>query len=184
MPSCSWLKGVMLAALPTIGVSDRLLAEETSQWFEMVQACNIVISDQTFEPLKHLDPAPFSVGKPGLKEYAVFDSSRSLITTARLEKDEWTHCWVREVTENDRSRWKDVETKWNKGFQAAFPKSKYEWVQKPHDPYRPFVGALLCEDRRAVLLTMPYLSANFFFRVEVSKDTTGAGTDHCAKLAG
>lgn len=173
------------AVASVLATSQALLAEGAEPvWFEMVRACETVIAAQSFRPLAEYEAAPFSSGKPGVKEYAVYSRSRELVVIARIEGDKWTHCWVREDWQNDRQRWREIELIWRSGFEAAFPKSTYAWVRTPNNPHQPFVGAVLCQEERSVLLVMPYLSGNFDFGVNVSSELPGRNVDHCSQKSG
>lgn len=170
-----------LAMLAVFGHPPASLAEaDSAQWFEMARACEQVIADQSMSVLSGYEPAPFSTGRPGVKEYAVFGPSRHLVVTARVEDGEWTRCLVREAEKHDRSRWQEIAPLWNAGFAAAFPKPQYLWVKSRLNPYMPFIGAFRCEEGRFVLAVTPYLGSDFDFLIEVTSQTTGANERLCA----
>jgi hypothetical protein len=170
-----------LAAVGIFGAPKVLVAQETSaQWFEMVRSCEQVVIDQSFRTLEDYEAAPFSVGKPGIKELAVYSETKDLVAIARAEKGVWVSCSVREIEETDKSRWRQLEKVWHEGFEAQFPKSKYRWVQTKYNPNQPFIGAMLCQDERSVLLVMPVLIGYFHFRVDVRSETSDESAKVCA----
>jgi len=165
---------VFLGAILSFWMSWASLASASaSNWAELVRACEAVIADQSFAPLINYEPAPFSMGLPGKKEYAVYDASRNLVAIATAIRGEWASCLVRE-SEEDRSRWRELGTEWEDDFEVSFPKSEYLWVRSPINPERPFRGAVRCKGNSLPIVILPNLETNFFFRVAVSKASTRA----------
>lgn len=138
-----------------------------SDWVEMVRACETVIWDQDFAPLRGYEPAPFSSGLPGVRQYAVYNAPKSLIAIATLSGDIWGRCLVRE-TEESHTRWRDLGKQWTEGFGAAYPGPKYQHVSSRFDPNRPFPGAARCREKHLEVLIIPSLAASFAFRVEIT----------------
>lgn len=174
-----------MALILTAGTPNRLLAEVNgAEWFKMVRACETVLMDQSFTALNALEAAPYSFGKPGTKEYAVYAGDRALVVSATVEEEIWTRCLVRETDQTDRSRWKELATEWGNGFQSAFPSSEYAYVQTRYNPHQPFVAAILCTEQTAKLLVQPQLNANFQFQVQVTAAPDHVDPKFCAAIAG
>ena len=146
-----------LVCLAALGLSRAALADEdSSQWHELVRACEAVITDQSFAPLGNYEPAPFSAGLPDVKEYAVYNVPQDLVAIAKFVKGKWVQCLVRESDETQsRSRWRELANNWTNGFQAGFPKARYHWVKWNWNPHRPFPAALRCHNDSFVLIVIP-----------------------------
>ena len=84
---------VLLTVLISFWISEASPANASaSNWAELARACEEVIANQSFAPLENYEPAPFSMGSPGMKDYAVYDASRNLVAIARAIKGEWVFC--------------------------------------------------------------------------------------------
>lgn len=150
-----------------------------SEWMEMVRACETVILDQDFEPLEDYETAPFTYGMPGIREFGVYNTSRSLIVTAREERGKWVHCLVREAKE-ERSVWREQAAQWENGFLDSFPQSEYVRIKWPYNPIAPFRGALLCRGDKPLLLVAPFLG-DMVFRISVHNDLSHHAFEECEK---
>ena len=149
-----------------------------SFWVALVRACEAVLADQSFTPLAVYDHAPFTMGKPDEREYAVYGPSQTLVAIATQKDESWTRCLVRESKEH-RAHWKEHANEWVTSFDATFPKPAYLWVTWRRDPDRPFRGAIRCEGETTALRIEPYLAPGFYFRVLVSKGPHPRVLDPC-----
>ena len=175
---------LLLAVLVAFGKPEAALAKPNSlPWFEMVKACEAIIADQSFGPLQSYEPAPFSSGMPGIKEYSVYSASRDLVAIARVVKGEWVRCLVRE-NEEDTSRWRELATEWVDGFEAGFPRSRYHWVKWRFNPNNMFTGAFRCHGKGFVPLIAPVLDRSLQFRVVVSNESSPTLLKKCGGASG
>ena len=176
-----------LLVIAALGWPRAVLAEtEQSQWIELIRACEAVLTDQDFTPLANYKPAPFSMGLPGKKRYAVYNNSQDLVAIATVVRGDWVECLVHEskevrVRRSDTLRWRELATEWENDFKENFPRSNYHWVTWPLDPNRPFPGALRCEAGKPTLLIGPYIDLDFHFRVGVSNDFPSKARELCEK---
>ena len=142
----------------------------------MVRGCESVIIEQSFAPFENHESAPFSSGKPGLKEYSVYSPSRDLVAIARVLGTDWPLCYVREA-KGDHVRVRELRAAWTENFEADFPKPGYIWV-KNLNPDRLQPQALRCRGRDIELLVYAVrsgqIAGNFDrysgFRVEVTSE--------------
>ncbi|NNE82147.1 MAG: hypothetical protein HKN18_17895 [Silicimonas sp.] len=158
-----------------------------------------MILEQSIDPFKGYVPAPFSTGRPGLKEYAFYSASHELVAVARVVEGNWTMCYLRE-TKEERARARSLAVAWAAGLADAFPKPGYLWG-KNIDPNIVQPSALRCIDDRFLLMIFGYFSDHAIgiserekidgsrvvrggqrrFRVAVTKGSPGQFANVCQK---
>lgn len=151
---------------------------EAESWIELSVACESVISTQSFEPLEDYEPAPLNSGKPGMKEYSVYNMSRDLVAIARvLQEKDWVTCYVRE-SEEDRSHTQSYAADWRQWMATAYPKAEYLWGSNLNSGMvNPF--AIRCFQEEFGWLTYASLEEDFHFRVVVTKKLPRGMSNPC-----
>ena len=134
----------------------------------MAQKCEAVIIEQSFDALEGYEPAPFTSGKPGQKEYSVYSTSGDLVVIARVASGEWVQCYVRESTE-DRDRTQDFAMAWRDRFVTLFPTSDYIWGSVRRPDWLPPL-AIRCSGEDYRLMVRASLETNFWFRIVVTNE--------------
>lgn len=160
--------GIFFATTPGVAYADA----NFDAWGEMVRRCEAVITEQSFAPFEGYEPAPFTSGKPGQREYSAYSPNEKLASIARvLGKDDWTLCYVRESQE-DRTRTRDFYAAWRDWAETTFARSEYLWGNFVVRPDRANPVAIRCDDEAFVLAVYGSLETDFHFRVIVTNDVS------------
>ncbi len=169
-----WL--AVLAAFAMPGASEA--AVSPAERLELIRACEAVITAQSYAPLEEYEPAPFSWGRPGEKEYAVYNASRNLIAIAKVVGDEWVECMVRE-SEKDTSPILERYAEWRKEFVAAFPMPEYRWVRRTLDGGSTNPFAVRCREDRLVLMVHAEFTLKHEFAVTMTNELSRHANNPC-----
>ena len=96
-------------------------------WWGMLDVCEAVIAEQSDVPLRDYTPAPFTFGKPGVKQYSVFDATGDLVVTAVLKNEVWVECRVGEHDASSPDMYiGDPVKAWTEAFASRFPSPRYK----------------------------------------------------------
>lgn len=166
----------VLMAFAMKGTSDA--AVSAAERLQMIRACEAVIIDQSFASLADYEPAPFSSGAPGEKEYAVYNDRRNVIALAKIADGKWVQCTVRD-TEVDQQPIPERYAEWRKEFMAAFPRPGYRWARRAldHNSTNPF--AVRCRDDQLVLMAFSEWSLKHQFEVTVTNQLSRHANNPC-----
>jgi hypothetical protein len=135
-----------------------------SAWHDMAKVCEDVILEQSSDPLRQFQPAPFSSGKPGQKEVAVYDPTKELVVVARLVGGTtWDQCFVRE-TDEDETRRRLLAEDWTGSLAAIYSVPPYLAVNAVlPDIVNP--GVFRCDGGSYVLSVFGFFGRDFLSRL-------------------
>lgn len=166
----SYTRPIRLAVLLAFGMQGTSeAAVSPAERLQMIRACEAVIIDQSFSTLADYEPAPFSSGAPGVKEYAVYNHQRNIVAIAKIVGEKWVQCTVRD-SEVDKLPISERYAEWRKEFTAAFPRSKYLWLRRKLDASSTNPWAVRCNGDQLVLMAVSEWSQKHQFAVILTNE--------------